>query len=268
MTGKKSSHSSLLPLRAKLLLLLFALVMSVLTVAGTTLWYVSETQSLFQRMERYDIGALLSAQELEKELMAQQGLTTYYSQDHDEVWLNRMHIHNEQFENMLNQVRRSNYLDQGRDILNSIESEYIRYIYSRDEVIELYRENSRKEALELHKLIREKFQSLYGLCEQYKMLHQESINSAASVYSRHAQLLTGLSLSAIPVSVFLALCLGFILVKRILDPVRHLAKWVNFQSAFSICWTTWNMHTTCFSIAGIRCFNQRRWPRWASWRPG
>ncbi|WP_027720151.1 sensor histidine kinase [Maridesulfovibrio zosterae] len=211
-------------LRTKLFSLLIGLVVANLAVAGMTLWYVSATQKIFEHMEKSDISALLSAQGLEKELMAQQGLTTYYSLDHNEQWLTRLEMHNKQFEALLNKARETNYLTQGRTILNSIESDYLRYIHSRSEVIDLYNKNLNKEGVELHRKIRTRFQSIYDLCEQYKQLHQERISLAAFNYNNQARVLTVLSLVAVPLSAVLAVWIGFILIKRILDPIRRLSR--------------------------------------------
>jgi signal transduction histidine kinase len=224
MTDKRTPRRNLLSLRAKLLLLLAGLVLSTLLGAGMTLWYVQSTQSLYERMEQYDIEALLTAQGLEKELMAQQGLTTYYSLDLNEDWLSRLHGHHEQFEVLLNRARQSNYLDQGRDILNRVESGYLKYAHFRDQVIALYSEGKHRQATQLHIQIRSQFQAIYDLCEQYKRLHQERIFMDANFYKDQAQLLTVLSLTAMPLSALLAISLGFILVRRILDPIRRLAK--------------------------------------------
>ncbi|OEU65372.1 MAG: hypothetical protein BA863_12160 [Desulfovibrio sp. S3730MH75] len=224
MADKTHPRPRRLSLRAKLLSLLIGLVVATLAVAGMTLWYVYATQDIFQHMEKSDISALLSAQGLEKELMAQQGLTTYYSLDNNEQWLVRLEKHNKQFETLLSKARETNYLDQGRTILNSIESDYLRYIHSRTEVIDLYKKNLNKEGVELHRKIRTRFQSIYDLCEQYKQLHQERIRLAAVNYKEQAKFLTILSLAAVPLSAILAVWIGFILVKRILDPIRRLSR--------------------------------------------
>ncbi len=224
MPDKTPLGSHHISLRVKLLSLLIGLVVATLTVAGVTLWYVYATQNMFQHMEKSDITALLSAQGLQKELMAQQGLTTYYSLDHDDKWLVRLENHNKQFETLLSKARETNYLDQGRTILNNIESDYLHYIFSRKEVVSLYSKNLNKEGVELHRKIRARFQSIYDLCEQYKQLHQEQIRSAAVNYKNQAKILTGLSLVSVPLSAFLAVWIGFILIKRILDPIRHLAR--------------------------------------------
>ena len=211
-------------LRAKMLLLLTGLVLATLAGAGATLWYAGETQDIFHHMETYDIQSLFAAQGLQSELMAQQGLTTYYSLDHDKVWLDRLASHHQKFESWLMRARKSNYLDQGRDILNRIESDYISYVHSRNEVIGLYRGGQREQAVALHRDIRGRYQAIYDLCEQYKKLHEDRISMAAVYYKDQARLLTILSLSAIPLSAFLAIWLGFILVKRILDPIQRLAE--------------------------------------------
>ena len=224
MSDKTLFISPFSSLRTKLLLLLTGLVAATLAGAGMTLWYVRTTQDMFQSLAEHDIQALFSAQGLERELMAQQGLTNYYSQDHNDAWLVRLNSHQKQFGGLLSQGRQSNYLEEGREILNSIESGYLRYIYSRNGVIALYMKGQNQQAVLLHKDIRERYQSIYDLCEQYKTLYQQRIIMTAVSYKEKAQLLTILSFSAIPVSALFAIWLGLILVKRILDPIRHLAK--------------------------------------------
>jgi len=222
--SEKTLGTLFTPLRTKLILLLTGLVMATLAGAGMTLWYVRATQDMFQELAEHDIQALFSAQSLQKELMSQQGLTTYYSQDLDDAWLVRLNGHHKQFEVLLGQARQSNYLEEGREILNSIESGYLRYIYSRNDVIQLYRKGEQQQAIVSHKHIREQYQSLYDQCEKYKVLYQQRIFMTAASYKEKAWLLTVLSCAAIPVSALLALWLGFILVKRILDPIRRLAR--------------------------------------------
>ncbi|CCH47925.1 sensor histidine kinase [Pseudodesulfovibrio piezophilus] len=224
MIENRQAVSPFSPLRTKLLLLLTGLVVATLAGASLTLWYVRATQEMFQEMATHDIQALFSAQSLQKELMSQQGLTTYYSLDHDETWLQRLNGHHKQFEIFLKQARLSNYLEKGREILNNIDSGYLRYVYSRNDVINLYRKGRTQQALQEHKNIREKYQTLYDLCEEYKALYQHRITLAAVSYKAKAQLLTVLSFTAMPVSALLAIWLGFILVKRILDPIRKLAR--------------------------------------------
>ncbi|WP_243545248.1 sensor histidine kinase [Pseudodesulfovibrio tunisiensis] len=212
-----------LSLRSQLLGLIGALLIATLSGAAVTFWYAHSTQVLFSHLEEYDLQALLAAQGLESELVVQKGLTTYYSLDQDQRWLKEIGRHHMAFETWLGKARRSNYLDKGRDILNRIESAYLRFTHSRDKVISLYARNRREEAVVLHQEVRRRFQSIYDMCEEYKRLHEERIDMAGNAYSSQAKTLTILSLAAVPVSAILALWLGIILFKQILGPIRRLA---------------------------------------------
>ena len=58
--------------------------------------------------------------------------------------------------------------DHDRELLNEIESKYIRYTNQREHVIELYREGKREEGYALHKDVRSPFFAIRDLCEQFK----------------------------------------------------------------------------------------------------
>lgn len=211
-------------LRSKLSLLLVCLIIATTVGAGLTLRYVHRTQTLFRQMEERDIAGLLAAQGLQAELVAQKGNVTYYFLSGDPQWLEELEKHHKAFEAWLIKTRHSDYLEEGRATLNEIESTYIRFIHTRDTVIDFYRNDQRDRGAALHWEVRQQFSHIYELCEKYKRLHEQSLRQESIQYRNEARLLTFLSLCAVPVTIAIALWLGYILFRRILDPLRKLAQ--------------------------------------------
>jgi len=209
--------------RSRLSLLLLGLVAVSLLGSGMALWYVSRTQALFRQMEERDIAGLLAAQGLQGALVAQKGYVTYYYLNQDPKWLADLEGHHTDFEEWLSRARDSNYLDEGHAILNDIESGYLRFVLSRDQVIDLYKQGKLQEGAELHWEAREQFLEIYDLCEQYEQLHEERITSAGHTYRMQARIITTVSAVAMPVTAALALALAIILFRQILEPIRRLA---------------------------------------------
>lgn len=210
-------------LRSKLGILLVCLIIATTVGAGLTLRYVYTTQNMFQNMQERDLAGLLAAQGLESELVAQKGFVTYYFLNNDREWLDRMDAHHLAFEDWMRKARSADYLNRGRTILNDIESAYLRFTHARERVIELYREGMKEQGARLHWEVRDQFTHIYDLCEKYKKLHQQSIEEESAHYRKEAKILTALSLTAMPLTIAIALWLAYILFRRILDPLRKLA---------------------------------------------
>lgn len=212
-----------LSLGTKLRALLVILTTLTIIGGGYTLWYVYETQTLFQRIEKRDIAALIASQGLESELVAQKGYVTYYFLTHDDSWLSELGTHVAAFENWLKEARNLSEIEGSRELLNNIESSYLRFSASRDRVVDLYRMDEREQGQALHWEVRKRFMEIYELCERYKRIHEENLRKSGQLYRRKAQIMTGLSIFAVPVSLFVAFWLGFLLFKKILDPIKRLA---------------------------------------------
>lgn len=217
------SRPKSLSLGTKLRILLFILTTVTIIGGGYTFWYITETQQLFKRIENRDIAALIAAQGLESELVVQKGFVTYYFLTGDDSWLSELGEHVAAFEGWLTKARDLAAVPGSRELLNRIESSYLRFSSSRNQVVELYRTDKREQGELLHWEVRKRFMEIYELCETYKRIHEANLRESGESYRQKAQILAGLSLFAIPVSVLVAFWLGFLLFKRVLDPIRRLA---------------------------------------------
>ncbi|MDK2956468.1 MAG: hypothetical protein PWQ57_1964 [Desulfovibrionales bacterium] len=210
-------------LRFKIFALLVGLVVVTMAGAGFTLWYTSKTQQLLDYMMERDISALLAAQGLESSLVMQKGYATYYFLSRDPSWLEKLEVHNREFQKWLDRARDSTYLDQSRGVLNRIESAYLHYAHYRDQVLALYKAGRSEEGAKLHWEVRQQFLDIYGLCEQYKRLHEEKMVHDSKAFQKKGRMVTWMAWAAAPTSVLLGLLLAWVLLKQVLEPVRKLA---------------------------------------------
>ena len=146
-----------LRLRTRILLMLSALVL--LTVGGglVSLWHIYMTEGFLTAVIDMDVPAFQAAQELENALVMQKGYVTYYFQDRDPEWLQQLDKYQRAFEIWLRKARQYADTDKERKAINDIESQYIRYSYSRDEIIKLYSEGKTEEGFNLQKKARKQF---------------------------------------------------------------------------------------------------------------
>lgn len=210
-------------LRTQLLALLCALVLVAALWSGFTLWSNFRTQALVVRMVDQDVASLRVAQALETDLVMQKGYATYFFLNADEAWLEQLEIHRKAFEERLVKARSMVQSDQGRELLARIETEYLRYVLTKNRVIDLYREGRREDGARLHWEVRRQFESLRDLCVAFRELHEEMIRQAGAEYRERAGLVSAMSWTAMPLALILGLLLGWQLLRRVLDPIRRLA---------------------------------------------
>lgn len=210
-------------LRTRVYLLLGALVLTNMAGAAITLWYTARTQSLYTSEIDRDLLAFMAAEKLVTALVMQKGFVTYFFLDGKSEWLDRLMENHQDFLGWLAKARETTFLADTRSILNQIESNYIRFAYSRDEVIRLYREGDREKGFAQHLEVRKKFHAIYNLCEQYKRVLEEDIRETHEVYRKSAHMVTIMAWGAIPGSVVLGFLLAYIFIRQILIPIRRMA---------------------------------------------
>ncbi|MGE4297778.1 MAG: ATP-binding protein [Desulfovibrionaceae bacterium] len=210
-------------LRRKIFILIAALVTVNLAGAGVTVWYTFRTQTLYTNMVDNDLAALEAAQGLQSALVSQKGYVTYFFLNSDSTWLDKLALQHQAFEKYLRAARNSVFTDKARDILNDIESEYLRYVFGRERVIGLYKEGRRKEGEQLHWDIRDQFLHIMELCAKYKQIYEENISEARYLYERRARIMSAMTWVAVPLSVTTAFLLAFVLLRQVLNPIRRLA---------------------------------------------
>ncbi len=212
-----------LSIRKRIFLMLVLLVSVNVAGAVVTLLYAYKTQNLYQESIARDLAALTAAQMLENALAEQKGLVTYYFLSHNLNWLEQLEKHEKDFQTWLVKARDTCTAEEGRGILNRIESLYIHYTFSRGKVIDLYKSGKEDEGAAMHPQVREQFFTLYNLCDEYKGLHERQISLSAKTYQRAAKWVTLLAWGAMPCSVLLGVFLAWVFTSEIIIPIRRLA---------------------------------------------
>ncbi len=212
-----------LSLRRRILLLIASL--AIINIAGSTitLWYSYKAQDLNYSMVDQDLTALIAAQNLETALVMQKGFLTYFFMTDSPEWLEKLKKHHEDFQIWLIQAREINQSTQGVKILNEIESRYIRFVFDREKVIELYKNGEKKEGASKHWNVRNQFFKIIELTGQFKKVQEEKINSSSYSLRNVSWKIKYMAGAAIPCVIFLSILLTFFLLSQVLNPIQKLA---------------------------------------------
>jgi len=209
-------------LRARIFLLLTALVCTTLLGALVTLWHTRAMDSLLVSLIDKNVASFQAAEQLETSLLQQKGYLTYYFLDGDPDWLKQMEQHQQAFAEWLQKARKSAYTEAMEGILQQIDTGYQSYIKTREQVINLYRQGDREAGAKMHWEVRRQFIDLLHLCERYKLMHEYAISRARIESQTQARFINAFALVAMPLVAMLGLLLAYILIKQILGPIRRL----------------------------------------------
>jgi len=210
-------------LRTRVFILLVALV--VITIGGgvVSMAFTYAMDRVLTSIIDSDVAALQAAQELEKSLCMQKGFVTYFFQTADPSWIELLKKHHQDFDDWLRRARQWAQTDKERQLINEIDSQYVRFSYSRDEVVNLYKEGQREKGFELHQAYRKQFLHLLDLCDQFRTAHERRIELAHEKIKERARQISALTIAALVSVMGLAVVLAYVLFKQILGPIRELA---------------------------------------------
>jgi signal transduction histidine kinase len=212
-----------LSLRNRIILILAALVLTTLGGGLISMWHTYRMGHLFTSVIDSAVMGLQAAEELETALVRQKGLTTYYFLDGNPDWLSQLKQLNESFHTWLKKARNSAHTDNERSILNEIESEYLRYVFARDQVIQLYQAGKREAGAQRHWEVRKQFFAIQALCDQYRAINKQEINDARVKSRAQTRMLKIMTLAALPSVLVLGILLAYILLNQILKPIKILS---------------------------------------------
>ncbi len=211
-----------LSLRARLFVLLAALMVTTLTGGVVTMWYTQAMDSVFNALVDKSFASFQAAEELETSLLMQKGFLTYYFLDGNPDWLKQLNSYQQDFETWLQKARQAADTEAMVAILSQIGQEYQSYLDSRNRVIQLYQAGEREAGARLHQEARGQFYNIYSLCERAKLIQESAIARARSESQSRAQFINILALTVMPGVAVLGIMLAYILIKQILQPIRQL----------------------------------------------
>jgi signal transduction histidine kinase len=209
-------------LRSRLLILIIILVL--INIAGSigTIAYTYRTQKIYSDILDQNVTAFKAAQMLETELILQKGLVTYFFLTKNAKWLEQLNTHDAEFREWLSIARDVSNIDEARPIINEIESRYIRYVFDRAQVIDLYKKGEQEEGVSRHWAVRNMFFDIHGLTEKFRLAHEKRIQELHKEFNYSARAIELLAWGAIPFVVFISIALLFVINRQILEPIRNL----------------------------------------------
>jgi signal transduction histidine kinase len=213
-----------LGLRARVYALLGGLLLVNLAGPAIMIWYAVTARDLFTATAEKDLAALTAAHELEIALLSQKGFATYYYLNQDPDWLVKLDESRRAFAKWLEQARQEVDEPAAMTLLDELASAYGRYTTAKDGVIALYRQGRSDTAREQHWGVREDFEVIQGLCQQFKEFFRARMRQTGQVYLERSDLVMGLGVIGVCVNATLSVILGYVLVNQILDPLRRLAR--------------------------------------------
>ena len=210
-------------LRARIYLILAALVFITLAGGLVTVWYSLKMQDLLTTVAEKELAAFQTAEALEMALANQKGFLSYYFIEGNPEWLRQLGEYRQIFKERLKNALASSGSEDEEQVLRRIKTEYARYIEIKDRVIGLYQMGNREEGIRLHRQVRDIFFSVLELCEKFKEIHEHKIKQVKSDSQAEAAKLRVIAAAAVMIGVLLAVLLAFVLGHQILSPVRRLA---------------------------------------------
>jgi signal transduction histidine kinase len=220
-----------LSLRGKFRILIIGLSCCLLGTFLVTVWHLYHIDRLFSEVINEDIAALQAAEELQTALVMQKGFVTYYFLQGSPHWLDKLDNHNESFQRWLQKARQTGQNVSSREILDTIESQYLNYAMARARVIQLYKDGKREQGAELHWSVRSQFFSIVDLCSKYKQIYKASITNHFEKVARQKNRLNQITGSLFLVGITLAGILAFIIFNKVLAPIHELV--VSLQKTLS-----------------------------------
>lgn len=213
-----------LSLRARIYVLLVALLILSLAGGGSTIWYTYHIRGHLVAILDTHIDAYRNAEALEIALVNQKGFVTYYFMDHDPDWLRQLGEHRQIFLQHLEKARSGAVDGEQRRIIDQIDSQYKRYIDTKNRVIELYKNGETAAGATLHVQTRQRFFDLIQLCEDFKTIHTTQLAETQRQSLVKAQQLRIVAVTGIGTSILFILMLVLVLIQEILRPLDRLAK--------------------------------------------
>lgn len=218
-----SWKSRAVSLRAQIALSLLTLVG--IAVAGGIATVVSVSRINAQVAAAVNELATASSlsQKLQTSLSMQKGLLAHHMLDADPVWAQELDLQHREFERWLRKARELAREDADRAVLNDIESSYLRYSYARERAVERSGAGADSEGSGLGSEIQAQFSAILGLCELYGEMQTRKMEDGRSQILNRVRFIKVLALLTIGGVALLGVILYYILMDRVLKPLRRMA---------------------------------------------
>lgn len=214
-------------LRVRVYTVLSSLVAITLVGGLIMVWYTYRMESLLAELVDKNLAAYQVAEALESALIQQRGDASQFLLDGDARWLENLDEHHKTFRTQLEEARALRLQGSQKQILDQIESEYLRYTILKDQSIEFYKARDTDTGDRLLKEVSKHFSKVLELCRQFKNSYTKRIALLKEQSYAQAERLRLIAGTAVLVVLLLGVVLAFVLVNDILEPLRRLAQEAN-----------------------------------------
>jgi signal transduction histidine kinase len=214
-------------LRIRVTTVLISLVAITLVGGLIMVWYTYRMESLLADLVDKNLAAYQVAEALESALVQQSGDVSYFLLDGDSRWLEDLDGHRKTFRAQIEEARALTLSGSQKQVLDQIESEYLRYIVLKDQSIEFYKARDTDTGDRLLKEVSKHFSKVLELCRQFKDFYTKRIAFLKAQSYAQAERLRLIAGTAVLVVLLLGIVLAFVLVNDILEPLRRLAQEAN-----------------------------------------
>ncbi|MDY6881377.1 MAG: ATP-binding protein [Thermodesulfobacteriota bacterium] len=211
-------------LRTRIYIVLITLVLITVSGGAIMVWYTYRIQGFLNTVIDKNVATFQAAEALEIALVNQKGFVSYYYLDKDPEWLKLLGEYRQVFKERLEEVHLNIGNKGEKEAISRIESEYMRYIDLKDEVIRHYKEGSLNTATRLHREVRDLFFEVLELTEDFKEMVLTQINEARDhtlSQTRRLRIISGIAVTNV---FLLGTLLVAILSGQIFVPLRRLAS--------------------------------------------
>jgi CHASE3 domain sensor protein len=268
-------------LRARIYILLTALVIIPLMEGMIMIWYTLSMEQMLTEIVEKDVVALQVAEGLETAMVNQRGFVTYYFLDGNTDWLRQLGEYRRIFRERLEHAALLADTPELKNAISEINTEYQRYVNSKDKVISLYEQGERDEGSELHNQVRQHFFKILQLCRDYKDIHPIRILSARQDFKEEMVRLRIIAIVAMFGNFIIVFLLIYVLINQILGPVRQLSLEADREGglylpdneikalSLSVRGLIEDVDTTHSELekAGNTFFTRKKWLWSANWPP-
>ena len=217
----------IISLRVRVYTVLISLVAITLVGGLIMVWYTYRMESLLADLVDKNLAAYQVAEALESALVQQSGDASHFLLDGDTRWLENLDEHRKTFRAQIEEARALTLSGSQKQILDQIESEYLRYIILKDQSIEFYKARDTDTGDRLLKEVSKHFSKVLELCRQFKDFYTKRIALLKEQSYAQAERLRLIAGTAVLVVLLLGVVLAFVLVNDILEPLRRLAQEAN-----------------------------------------
>jgi len=192
-------------------------------IGAMAIWYAVGFRDTVNTLVDRQLKVMEASRHMENALANQKGFATYYFLDSDPKWLKELSHYREIFRNWLEVAEKTEQPSVHAELVEQIGRQYDQYVSQKDRIIEMYRSGDRAKGEQMHWDVRSQFFELNRMCRAYSRLNEEEIHRFRENVREKSAAMSSFVVAGLIVSVVLGVFMAFLLIVRVIGPIRRLA---------------------------------------------